>query len=136
MNSKAETNAAMPANQSAAVQETSVKGEYASVNGLKMYYEIHGAGRPLVLLHGSFMSGTNYPTLSQGRQVIVVDMQGHGRTADIDRPFTFEQMADDMAALLKHLKIEQTDVFGYSMGGTIGLALAIRHPSLVGGWQF
>lgn len=112
-------------------QETKVKGEYASVNGLKMYYEIHGKGQPLVLLHGSFMWGTNYPTLSQGRQVIAIDMQGHGRTADINRPFTFEQMADDTAALLKHLKIEQTDVFGYSMGGTIGLALAIRHPGLV-----
>ena len=65
------------------------------------------------------------------RQVIAIDMQGHGRTADINRPFTFEQMADDTAALLKHLKIEQADVFGYSMGGTIGLALAIRDPSLI-----
>lgn len=112
-------------------QETPVKGEYASVNGMKMYYEIHGTGRPLVLLHGSFLWATTYPTLSEGRQVIAVDMQGHGRTADIDRPFTFEQMADDTAALLKQLKIEQTDVFGYSMGGTVGLALAIRHPVLV-----
>lgn len=112
-------------------QETPVKGEYASVNGLKMYYEIHGAGRPLVLLHGSFLWGSVYPTLPEGRQVIAVDMQGHGRTADIDRPFTFEQMADDTAALLKQLKIEQTDVFGYSMGGTVGLALAVRHPALV-----
>ena len=117
--------------QGTAAQETKAKGEYASVNGLKMYYEIHGKGQPLVLLHGSFMWGTNYPSLSQGRQVIAIDMQGHGRTADINRPFTFEQMADDTAALLKHLKIEQTDVFGYSMGGTIGLALAIRHPGLV-----
>jgi pimeloyl-ACP methyl ester carboxylesterase len=117
--------------QRTAAQETKAKGEYASVNGLKMYYEIHGKGQPLVLLHGSFMWGRNYPTLSQGRQVIAIDMQGHGRTADINRPFTFEQMADDTAALLKHLKIEQTDVFGYSMGGTIGLALAIRHPGLV-----
>lgn len=131
INSNAETNKSMPANQKTGVQETSVKGEYASVNGLKMYYEIHGAGRPLVLLHGSFLSGSVYPTLSEGREVIAVDMQGHGRTADIDRPFTFEQMADDTAALLKHLEIEQTDVFGYSMGGTIGLALVIRHPALV-----
>jgi len=112
-----------------AAQET--KGEYASVNGLKMYYEIHGTGEPLVLLHGSFVWSTNYPTLAQGRQVIAIDMQGHGRTADINRPFSFEQMADDTAALLKHLKIEQADVFGYNMGGTIGLALAIRHPGLV-----
>lgn len=117
--------------QGANAQETKSKGAYATVNGLKMYYEIHGTGLPLVLLHGSFVWGTDYPTLSQGRQVIVVDMQGHGRTADIDRPFTFEQMADDTAALLKHLKIEQADVFGYGMGGTIGLGLAIRHPSLV-----
>ena len=117
--------------QVAAARETKTKGEYAPVNGLKMYYEIHGTGQPLVLLHGSFVWGTNYPTLSQGRQVIVVDMQGHGRTADINRPFTFEQMADDTAALLKHLKLEQADVFGYGMGGTIGLALAIRHPGLV-----
>jgi pimeloyl-ACP methyl ester carboxylesterase len=117
--------------QGAAAQEKKAKGEYASVNGLKMYYEIHGTGQPLVLLHGSFTWGTNYPTLAQGRQVIVIDMQGHGRTADINRPFSFEQMADDTAALLKHLKIEQADVFGYGMGGTIGLALAIRHPELL-----
>src|ERR1043166_3581799 len=107
------------------------KGEYASVNGLKMYYEIHGTGRPLVLLHGAFMSATVYPSLAEGRQVIAVDLQGHGRTADIDRPLTFEQMADDTAALLRQLKIEQTDVFGYSMGGKVGLALAIGHPELV-----
>lgn len=115
--------------QSAAAHET--KGQYATVNGLKMYYETHGTGQPLVLLHGSFSWATTYPPLSQGRQVIAIDMQGHGRTADINRPFSFEQMADDTAALLKHLKIEQADVFGYGMGGTIGLALAIRHPALV-----
>jgi pimeloyl-ACP methyl ester carboxylesterase len=131
MNSKAETNATMPANQDNAAQETSVKGEYASVGDLKMYYEIHGTGRPLVLLHGAFMSATVYPALAEGRQVIAVDLQGHGRTADIDRPLTCEQMADDTAALLKQLKIEQTDVFGYSLGGKVGLALAIRHPELV-----
>ena len=126
MNSNGEMNQA-----TSATQETSGKGEYASVSGLKMYYEIHGAGRPLVTLHGSFLSATNYPTLAEGRQIIAADMQGHGRTADVDRPFTYEQMADDTAALLKQLKIEQTDVFGYSMGGTIGLALAVRHPALV-----
>jgi pimeloyl-ACP methyl ester carboxylesterase len=119
------------ANQNSAVQQTTAKGEYAEVNGLKMYYEIHGTGRPLVLLHGAFMSATVYPALTDGREVIAVDLQGHGRTADIDRPLTFEQMADDTAALLKQLKIEQTDVFGYSMGGKVGLALAIRHPELV-----
>jgi pimeloyl-ACP methyl ester carboxylesterase len=131
MNSKAETNQALPTNQKTGIQEISVKGEYASINGLKMFYEIYGAGRPLVLLHGSMMSALHYPMLAENRQIITTDMQGHGRTTDIDRPFTFEQMADDTAALLKHLKIEQTDVFGYSMGGTIGLAMAIRHPDLV-----
>lgn len=98
---------------------------------LKMYYEIHGARRPLVLLHGAFMSATGYPPLAESSQMIAVDLQGHGRTADIDRHLTFGQMADDVAALLKQLKIEQTDVFGYSLGGKVGLALAIRHPELV-----
>jgi pimeloyl-ACP methyl ester carboxylesterase len=114
-----------------AVQPTTVKSEYASVGDLEMYYEIHGTGRPLVLLHGAFMSATIYPALAESSQVIAVDLQGHGRTADIDRPLTFEQMADDVAALLKQLKIEQTDIFGYSMGGKVGLAMAIRHPDLV-----
>ena len=114
-----------------AVQPTTVKSEYASVGDLEMYYEIHGTGRPLVLLHGAFMSATIYPALAESCQVIAVDLQGHGRTADIDRPLTFEQMADDVATLLKQLKIEQTDIFGYSMGGKVGLAMAIRHPDLV-----
>jgi pimeloyl-ACP methyl ester carboxylesterase len=131
MNSSTENNTATSANQNSAVQQATVKGEYASLGDLKMYYEIHGTGRPLVLLHGAFMSATVYPALAEGRQVIAVDLQGHGRTADIDRRFTFEQMADDVAALLKQLKIDQTDVFGYSLGGKVGLALAIRHPELV-----
>jgi pimeloyl-ACP methyl ester carboxylesterase len=131
MNSSTENNTATSANQNSAVQPTTVKGEYTSVGDLKMYYEIHGTGRPLVLLHGAFMSATVYPALAENSQVIAVDLQGHGRTADIDRPFTFEQMADDVATLLKQLKIEQTDVFGYSLGGKVGLALAIRHPELV-----
>jgi pimeloyl-ACP methyl ester carboxylesterase len=108
------------------------KQGYANVNGLKMYYEIHGTGKPLVVLHGAFGWATAYPTLAKNRQVIAVELQGHGHTADIDRPLTFEQLADDTAALLKHLKIERADVFGYSMGGNVALALAIRHPSLVG----
>jgi pimeloyl-ACP methyl ester carboxylesterase len=131
MTSKTNTNPAMPAHQGGATQETAVEGKYASVGDLRMYYEIHGAGRPLVLLHGAFMSATVYPTLAEGRQVIAVDLQGHGRTADIDRPLSYEQMADDTAALLQQLAIEQTDVFGYSLGGKVGLALAIRHPDLV-----
>ena len=108
------------------------KGQYASVNGLKMYYEVHGTGRPLVLLHGAFGRATVYPALAKNRQMIAVELQGHGHTADIDRPLTLEQLADDVAALLKHLKIAQADIFGYSMGGNVGLALAIRHPHLVG----
>jgi pimeloyl-ACP methyl ester carboxylesterase len=107
------------------------KGQYANVNGLKMYYEIHGTGRPLVLLHGAFGTATVYPALAKDRQVIAVELQGHGHTADIDRPLTYDQMADDTAALLKELKIEQADFFGYSMGGSVGLAIAIRHPKLV-----
>jgi len=131
MNSSTENNTATSADQNPAVQPPPGTGEYASLGDLKMYYEVHGAGRSLVLLHGAFMSATVYPALAEGRQMIAVDLQGHGRTADIDRPFSFEQMADDVAALLKQLKIEQTDVFGYSLGGKAGLALAIRHPELV-----
>ncbi len=107
------------------------KGQYATVNGLKMYYEIHGTGRPLVLLHGAFGCATVYPILAKDRQVIAVELQGHGHTADIDRPLTPEQMADDTAALLEHVKIEQADFFGYSMGGMVAVGVAIRHPRLV-----
>jgi pimeloyl-ACP methyl ester carboxylesterase len=107
------------------------EGKYATVNGVKMYYEVHGTGKPLVLLHGAFGWATVYPTLAKDRQVIAVELQGHGHTADIDRPLTYEHLADDIAALLKELKIEQADFFGYSMGGNVGLAVAIRHPKLV-----
>jgi pimeloyl-ACP methyl ester carboxylesterase len=96
-----------------------------------MYYEIHGAGKPLVVLHGAFGWATVYPTLAKNRQVIAVELQGHGHTADIDRPMTIEQLADDTAALLRQLKIERADFFGYSMGGNVALAIAIRHPNLV-----
>jgi pimeloyl-ACP methyl ester carboxylesterase len=108
---------------------------YAPVNGLEMYYEIHGAGRPLVLLHGAYMTidgfGTLLPALAATRQVIAVELQAHGHTADIDRPLTYEQMADDTAALLRHLDIPTADVFGYSMGGGVALQLAMRHPEVV-----
>ncbi|HET6768058.1 MAG TPA: alpha/beta hydrolase [Chitinophagaceae bacterium] len=112
------------------------KTGYAQVNGLKMYYEIHGAGQPLVLLHGAFNTiNTAFaqliPELSKARQLIAVELQGHGRTADIDRPFSFENMADDVAALLKQLKIDSADIFGYSMGGGVAQQIAIRHPSVV-----
>jgi pimeloyl-ACP methyl ester carboxylesterase len=110
-------------------------GDYAEVNGLRMYYEVHGTGQPLVVLHGAFMTigamGAFVPELAEARQVVAVESQGHGHTADVDRPFSYEQMADDVAALLRHLGIEQADVFGYSMGGGAALQLAIRHPALV-----
>jgi pimeloyl-ACP methyl ester carboxylesterase len=111
------------------------KGNYAEVNGLEMYYEIHGSGEPLVLLHGAYMTidrmGEIVPYLAENRQVIAVELQGHGRTADIDRPLSYEQMADDVAALLRHLGIENADVFGYSMGGGVALQVAVRHPEVV-----
>jgi pimeloyl-ACP methyl ester carboxylesterase len=111
---------------------------YAPVSGLRMYYEIHGAGsgEPLVLLHGSYMTITNNWTawlgeLSKARKVIAVEMQGHGRTADIDRDFSYENLADDVAAMLDHLKIQRADLLGYSMGGGVAMQVAIRHPEKV-----
>jgi pimeloyl-ACP methyl ester carboxylesterase len=111
------------------------KTGYAPVNGLKLYYEIHGAGEPLILLHGglgaSEMFGAILPSLSNTRQVIAVDLQAHGRTADIDRPLSFEAMASDVAALIKHLGSEKADVMGYSLGGGVALRTAIQHPDVV-----
>ena len=116
-------------------QKQGYNGAYAEVNGLKMYYEIHGSGQPLVLLHGAFgfVEGwaTVLPALTKTHQVIAVELQGHGHTNDLDRPLTYEQMAEDAAALLNQLKIKNADFFGYSMGGTVALAVAIRHPELV-----
>lgn len=118
-----------------APREGSVKSGYAQVNGLKMYYEIHGEGEPLVLIHGGVvgitMFGGNVDALAKGRKVIAVELQGHGHTADIDRPLTFEGMADDVAALVKSLGMQKVDVMGYSLGGGVALQLAIRHPELV-----
>jgi pimeloyl-ACP methyl ester carboxylesterase len=120
----------------AALSAQGPRTAYAPVNGLKMYYEIHGKGDPVVLLHGSFMTITNNWTgmieqLSKGRQVIAVEMQGHGRTADINRDFSYESLADDIAALLDYLKINQADLLGYSMGGGVAMQVAIRHPQKV-----
>ena len=114
-----------------------VKSGFARVNGLRMYYEIHGAGgRPLVLIHGGGSTiGTNFgrvlPQLSRSRRVIAVEVQAHGHTLDIDRPFTFEQDADDVAALLDSLHVPKADILGFSNGGTTGLQIAIRHPEKV-----
>lgn len=111
-------------------------GNYASVNGLRMYYEIEGAGRPLVLLHGGVCTievclGKVRAPLAKTWKTIAIEQQGHGRTADIDRPLSYDQMAEDTAALLRKLKVRNADFFGYSMGGGIALRIALRHPDLV-----
>ena len=116
--------------------EIPVQTGYLPVNGLQMYYEIHGIGQPLVLLHGAFSAiGTSFgqvlPSLAQGRQVVAVELQGHGRTADVDRPMTLEGMADDVAAAIDQLGIEPADIFGYSTGAAVALHLVIRHPDAV-----
>lgn len=112
-----------------------VKSGYAQVNGLKMYYEVHGTGQPLILLHGGVGSTGMFseimPALASSREVIALDLQAHGRTADIARPLSYEAMADDVAALMKTLEIKQADVMGYSLGGGVALRTAIQHPELV-----
>jgi pimeloyl-ACP methyl ester carboxylesterase len=109
---------------------------YAPVNGLKMYYEIHGSGEPVVLLHCAFMSITGdwndwINEIAKTRKVIAVEMQGHGRTADINRDITYENLSDDVAALLDYLKIERADIVGYSLGAGTAMQCAIRHPEKV-----
>lgn len=117
------------------MNESAPRNGYAEVNGLKMYYEIHGRGEPLLLLHGGvvgiLMFGPTLPALAASRQVIAVELQGHARTGDIDRPLSFEAMADDVAAFLAQLGIAQADVLGYSLGGAVALQVAIRHPEVV-----
>lgn len=111
-------------------------GHYADVNGIKLYYEIHGTGRPAILLHGGLgaidMFGDTLPALATHRQIIGVDLQGHGRTADIDRPLRADLMADDIAALIKHVKLDRPDLVGFSLGGAVAVHTAARHPALVG----
>jgi pimeloyl-ACP methyl ester carboxylesterase len=109
---------------------------HASVNGLEMYYEIHGEGQPLVLLHGALSAtgtsfGTMLPGLARSRQVISIEQQAHGHTADLDRPLSIEQMAEDTAALLGRLGIPRADLFGYSLGSGIAVQATLRHPHLV-----
>jgi pimeloyl-ACP methyl ester carboxylesterase len=111
-------------------------GNRLSVDGLQMYYELFGAGRPVVLLHGAMSTietsfGAVLPLLAETRQVVAVEQQAHGHTADIDRPLTYRQMADDTAGLLQQLELERCDFFGYSMGAGIALEIAIRRPQLV-----
>jgi pimeloyl-ACP methyl ester carboxylesterase len=128
------------ANGSATVKDTATspalkpsESGYADINGLKMYYEVYGQGKPIVLIHGSFMNiPTNWmqviPQLFKDRKVIVAEMQAHGRTKDIEREFSYEAMADDVSGLLKHLKTDSADILGYSMGGGVAFQFAIRHP--------
>ena len=115
---------------------TKKESNYTSVNGLNMYYEIHGEGKPLVLLHGTLSEiKTSFrnliPRLAETRQIIAIEQQAHGHTEDIDRPLTIDQMTKDTVALLKHIGIEKTDVFGYSMGAGIALQMAIMHKDLI-----
>jgi pimeloyl-ACP methyl ester carboxylesterase len=110
-------------------------GQRVEVNGMQLYYEVSGAGQPLIVLHGSYMNipsmGAIIPKLAETHKVYALEMQGHGRTTDIDRPITYSAMADDVAAFMDKVGLTTADVFGYSMGGQVGLALAIRHPAKV-----
>ncbi len=125
---------AQAAKESAAALKADKSG-YAEVNGVRLYYAVYGQGDPLILLHGglghSEMMEPVIARLAKGRQVIVADLQGHGRTADVDRPIRYETMGDDIAALIRHLGIKKADVAGYSMGGGVALRTAIQHPELV-----
>jgi len=120
---------------SAKATSKKVKGSYAPVNGLNLYYEIHSKGEPLILLHGGVGASEMFeavsPTFAKSRKVIAVHLQAHGRTADIERPLSFEAMADDIAALIKYLGLERTDLLGYSLGGEVALQTTIRHPELI-----
>lgn len=121
---------------------TTTQTGYAPVNGLRMYYEVHGSdahssgGAPLLLLHGGLFDidqqfGELIPGLAEHRQVIAADFQGHGRTNDIDRPLTSANLASDVVGLLQHLGVQRVDVFGFSVGGAVALYLTIKHPELV-----
>lgn len=116
--------------------ETRGSGDYARVNGVNLYYETHGRGRPMILLHGGLGSGEMFgpilPTLAEACQVFAVDLQGHGRTADIDRPIDIRLMADDIAALIDHLELDKPDLVGYSLGGGVAFMTAAKYPDRVG----
>jgi pimeloyl-ACP methyl ester carboxylesterase len=117
---------------------TEVKGtgQYADVNGMHLYYETHGTGRPMILLHGGLGSGELFgpiiPALAKDHQVIAPDLQGHGRTADIDRPLDVRLMANDIAALIDHLGLDKPDIVGYSLGGGVAFFTAVKYPDKVG----
>jgi pimeloyl-ACP methyl ester carboxylesterase len=115
--------------------DKTVKSGHALVNGINLFHEISGAGRPLIILHGGVSASEVFnpvlPVLKESRRVIAVHLQGHGRTADIDRPLSFEMMADDIAELIEHLNLESADLLGYSLGGGVALQTTIRHPDMV-----
>ena len=108
---------------------------YAKINGLDLYYETHGTGRPLLLLHGGLMHGDTFgpvlPMLAEHHQVITVDLQGHGRTADIERPIDLRLMAGDIVALIDHLHLDKPDIVGYSLGGGVAYQVAFQHPEKI-----
>ena len=115
--------------------ESKGAGQYAKVNGINLYFETYGAGRPLILLHGGLGSGEMFgpilPALAEGHQVITVDLQGHGRTADVDRPIDIRVMADDIAAFIDHAGLDKPDLVGYSLGGGVALHTAAKYPDQV-----
>jgi pimeloyl-ACP methyl ester carboxylesterase len=115
--------------------ETAGTGQYAEVNGINLYYETYGEGSPVVLLHGGLGSGEMFgpilPALTERHRIILVDLQGHGRTADVDRPLDVRTMADDVAALIDHLGLDRPDVAGYSLGGGVAWHVAFRHPEKI-----
>ncbi len=119
----------------AALAEAQGTGARVKVNGMQMYYEVSGAGEPLVVLHGAYMNiptmGAIVPQLAKSHKVYALELQGHGRTTDIERPITYQNMADDVAAFMDAVGVPKADVFGYSMGAGAGLQLAIRHPAKV-----
>ena len=120
---------------SSAVAESQATGKRVAINGMQMYYEVSGTGDPLVVLHGAYMNiptmGTIIPKLAKTHRVYAVELQGHGRTTDSDRPITYPNLADDVAAFMDAVGLRRADVFGYSMGAVVGLQLAIRHPAKV-----
>lgn len=118
-----------------ATGEAQAAGRRIQVNGMQMYYEVSGRGDPLIVLHGAYMNiqsmGAIIPRLAKTHRVYALELQGHGRTTDIDRPITYPNLADDVAAFMDAVGLEKADVFGYSMGAAVGLQLAIRHPAKV-----